>query len=67
VGRASHLDGTAVDTEVGWSALLDVIADTGGLDDVAAMSIPGQPHGMGILDADGRVILDALVWNGQQA
>jgi xylulokinase len=41
VGRASHLDGTAVDTEVGWSALLDVIADTGGLDDVAAISIHG--------------------------
>jgi xylulokinase len=44
------LDGTAVDTEVGWSALLDVIADAGGLDDVAAISIPGQPHGMAVLD-----------------
>ena len=34
-----------------------------GLDDVAAWAIGGQQHGMVVLDADGRVIRDALLWN----
>jgi xylulokinase len=62
-GRASHPDGTAVDPEAWWSALLDAIADAGGLHDVAAISVAGQQHGMIALDADGRVIRDALLWN----
>ena len=35
----------------------------GGLDDVAAVSIAGQQHGMVVLDAEGRVIRPALLWN----
>ncbi|MFS0894327.1 xylulokinase [Microbacterium sp. 179-I 3D3 NHS] len=77
-GRAPHPDGTSVDPEAWWSALQAAIADastslstgaggrgTGaGLpDDIEAWAIGGQQHGMVALDADGRVIRDALLWN----
>ena len=62
-GRASHPAGTSVDPEAWWSALQSAITDAGGLDDVVAWSIGGQQHGMVALDAEGRVIRDALLWN----
>ncbi|MEJ1921785.1 xylulokinase [Microbacterium sp. KHB019] len=62
-GRASHPDGTSVDPETWWEALQAAIADAGGLTDIAAWAIGGQQHGMVALDADGRVIRDALLWN----
>ncbi|GAA3736781.1 xylulokinase [Leifsonia bigeumensis] len=62
-GRAPHPDGTEVDPEAWWQALRAAIADAGGLGDVAAISIAGQQHGMVALDADGRVIRPALLWN----
>ena len=62
-GRASHPDGTEVAPDYWWGALLAAIADAGGLDGVAAVSIAGQQHGMVVLDADGRVVRDALLWN----
>ena len=62
-GRTSHPDGTAVDPETWWHALDSAIAEAGGLDDVDAWSIGGQQHGLVALDAEGRVIRDALLWN----
>jgi len=62
-GRASHPDGTEVDPAAWWDALGSAVADAGGLDDVAAIGIGGQQHGMVVLDADGRVIRPALLWN----
>ncbi|RFA22496.1 xylulokinase [Subtercola boreus] len=62
-GRAAHPEGTSVDPEAWWGALQTAIADAGGLDDVAAISISGQQHGMVVLDAAGAVIRDALLWN----
>jgi xylulokinase len=62
-GRAPHPQGTEVDPEAWWSALLSAIQDAGGLDDVAALSIAGQQHGMVVLDDGGRVIRPALLWN----
>lgn len=62
-GRASHPDGTDVDPEAWWEALQQALAQAGGLDDVAAVSIAGQQHGMVALDAQGRVIRPALLWN----
>jgi xylulokinase len=62
-GRAAHPDGTEVDPAAWWSALQTAIADAGGLDDVAAVAIAGQQHGMVVLDASGRVIRPALLWN----
>jgi xylulokinase len=62
-GRASHPAGTEVAPSAWWDALQAAIAEAGGLDDVAAISIGGQQHGMVVLDEDGRVIRDALLWN----
>ncbi|RDI02167.1 xylulokinase [Curtobacterium sp. AG1037] len=62
-GRASHPDGTSVDPRHWWDALGAAIADAGGFDDVAAVAVAGQQHGMVALDADGRVVRDALLWN----
>lgn len=62
-GRASHPDGTEVDPAAWWEALQSAIEDAGGLDDIAAWSIGGQQHGMVALDAEGRVIRPALLWN----
>ncbi|MEV4159321.1 xylulokinase [Nonomuraea dietziae] len=62
-GRAAHPDGTSVDPAHWWEALLSAIASAGGLDDVAAISVAGQQHGMVCLDAGGQVVRDALLWN----
>jgi xylulokinase len=62
-GRAPHPAGAEVDPEVWWTALQEAIAAAGGLDDVSAWSIAGQQHGMVALDAAGRVIRPALLWN----
>ena len=62
-GRAAHPDGTSVDPGAWWTALRAAIAEAGGIDDVAAWAIGGQQHGMVALDADGRVLRDALLWN----
>ena len=61
--RASHPDGTEVHPDQWWRALGEAIEAAGGLDDVAALSVGGQQHGMVVLDADGRVIRPALLWN----
>ncbi|MFT4285663.1 MAG: xylulose kinase, partial [Protaetiibacter sp.] len=45
-GRAAHPEGTEVPPAAWWDALLAALADAGGLDDVAAISVGGQQHGM---------------------
>src|SRR5690606_8219879 len=62
-GRASHPDGTEVDPRHWWDALQEALEAAGGLDDVAALAVGGQQHGMVALDADGNVVRDALLWN----
>jgi xylulokinase len=62
-GRASHPDGTEVHPDAWWSALQTAIAEAGGLDDVAAISVAGQQHGMVVLDEAGEVVRPALLWN----
>lgn len=62
-GRAPHPDGTEIDPEIWWMALQDAIAQAGGLDDVAAIAIGGQQHGMVALDDSGAVVRPALLWN----
>ena len=41
-GRAPHPEGTEVDPNAWWDALLAAIGAGGGFDDVAAVSIAGQ-------------------------
>ncbi|MGO2660202.1 xylulokinase [Mycetocola reblochoni] len=62
-GRAPHPDGTEVDPARWWDALQHAVRAAGGLDDVAAVSVAAQQHGMVVLDEGGRVIRDALLWN----
>lgn len=62
-GRAAHPEGTEIDPEAWWLALLAAVADAGGLEDVSAISIAGQQHGCVVLDAAGRVIRPAMLWN----
>ncbi|MEX5713014.1 FGGY family carbohydrate kinase [Parafrankia sp. FMc6] len=62
-GTAPHPEGTEIDPEVWWSALLTAVERAGGLADVAAISIAAQQHGMICLDVGGRAIRPALLWN----
>ena len=58
-----HPDGTEVDPQLWLDALQSVIAEVGGLESFAAISIAGQQHGMVLLDSAGEVIRPALLWN----
>lgn len=62
-GTAPHPHGTSVDPERWWRALLGAIDDAGGLLDVEAVAVAGQQHGMVALDAGGRPVRNALLWN----
>lgn len=62
-GRASHPDGSEVDPQAWWEAFLEAVRAAGGLDDVRALSVGGQQHGMVCLDSQGEVIRPALLWN----
>lgn len=62
-GRATHPDGTEIDPAAWESAAGQAIAAAGGLDDVAAVSVGGQQHGMVCLDSTGAVVRPALLWN----
>jgi xylulokinase len=62
-GSASHPDGTEVAPVAWWDALRLAIERAGGVDDVAAVSVAGQQHGMVCLSAAGEVVRPALLWN----
>jgi xylulokinase len=62
-GRAPHPDGTEVDPAAWWSAFRTAADAAGGLDDVAAIAVGGQQHGMVCLDEAGEVVRPALLWN----
>ena len=62
-GSAAHPDGTEVDPRAWWVALQSAAAAAGGLDDVAAVSVAAQQHGLVCLDECGAVVRDALLWN----
>ena len=58
-----HPGGTEVAPAHWWEALTTTIADAGGIEDVAAVSVGAQQHGMVCLDSAGEVVRDALLWN----
>lgn len=60
---ATHPDGTEIDPKRWWDALQTAVTSAGGLDDVAAVSVGAQQHGMVCLDEAGNVVRDALLWN----
>ncbi|MFJ7206089.1 xylulokinase [Streptomyces sp. NPDC098789] len=66
-GRAVHTVSTGAgresDPEQWWDALGEAAARTGRADRAAAVSIAGQQHGLVTLDAAGRPVRPALLWN----
>jgi xylulokinase len=62
-GTARHPVGTEIAPEHWWRALQEALAAAGGADDVAAIGVGAQQHGMVCLDADGAAVRDALLWN----
>ena len=62
-GSAPHPEGTEVDPQAWWVALQQAITAAGGLEDVEAISVGGQQHGMVCLDEAGSVVRPALLWN----
>jgi xylulokinase len=62
-GRAPHPPGTEVDPGAWWSAFEQAVQGAGGLDDVEAVAVGGQQHGMVCLDEAGEVVRPALLWN----
>jgi xylulokinase len=62
-GRATHPDGTEVDPQAWWEALQSALREAGGLDDVSALAVGAQQHGMVCLDDAGEVVRPALLWN----
>ncbi len=62
-GSAPHAGGTEVDPDMWWSALGEAAAAAGGLDDVAAVAVGAQQHGMVTLDRVGNLVREALLWN----
>jgi len=67
-GRARHAVtgvGGAREThpEVWWEALCAAFAQTGLANRIAAVSVAGQQHGLVCLDAAGRPLRPAMLWN----
>jgi xylulokinase len=67
-GRAPHevtgSDGAReTDPEIWWRALGAALEQTGRADDVSAISVAGQQHGLVALDGDGRPLRPAILWN----
>jgi xylulokinase len=62
-GQAPHPDGTEVEPTAWWQALQTALSGAGGLDDVAAVGVAGQQHGMVCLDSADEVVRPALLWN----
>ncbi|MEU8516006.1 xylulokinase [Kitasatospora sp. NPDC048722] len=66
-GRAQHTVSTGAgresDPEQWWEALGAAAAGTGWADRAAAVSVAGQQHGLVTLDAAGRPVRPAVLWN----
>ena len=61
-GSASHTSGTEIHPDLWWQAFTQATA-SGMLDEVQAIAVGGQQHGMVTLDDAGEVVRPALLWN----
>ena len=71
-GRAPHAvtgeDGAReTHPDAWWTALRDALAATGRAGEVAAIGVAGQQHGLVALDAAGRPLRPAMLWNDTRA
>jgi xylulokinase len=67
-GQASHTvsgTGGAREThpDVWWRALASALGQTGLADEIAAISVAGQQHGLVCLDASGSPLRPSMLWN----
>lgn len=62
-GWAPHPSSTEVDPWRWWEAFQQACTAAGGLEDVAAISIAAQQHGLVCLDDEGEVVRHAILWN----
>ena len=67
-GRAGHTvsgerGARETDPREWWEALRTALAQTGRAEDVAAIAIGGQQHGLVVLGADGEPLRPAMLWN----
>ncbi len=62
-GQAKHPAGSTVNPDHWWRAFQEAASLAGGLDDVAAIAVGGQQHGMVALDEQGRVTLPIIVYS----
>ncbi|MGH3504980.1 MAG: xylulokinase [Nocardioidaceae bacterium] len=60
-GSAAHPEGTEVDPNAWWSAFEE--ASHGLLEDVTAIGVGGQQHGLVALDDSNQAVRPALLWN----
>ena len=69
-GRAPHPASTPPrseqDPQAWWGALVDAVAATG-IDQVDAIAVAGQQHGLVVLDVDGEVLRPAKLWNDTES
>ena len=65
--RAVHPEGTEVSAEAWWAAYQEATADPALLDDVEALAVAGQQHGMVTLDERGELVRNALLWNDNRS
>jgi len=65
--RAAHPEGTAVSADAWWRAYQEAAAEPGLLDNVSAIAVGGQQHGMVTLDESGQLVRDALLWNDNRS
>jgi xylulokinase len=59
--RGSHPDGTEIDPKIWWDELNKSLS--GVLEQVEAIGVGAQQHGMVALDESGSVVRPALLWN----
>jgi xylulokinase len=59
--RGSHPDGTEIDPKIWWDELNKSLS--GVLDQVEAIGVGAQQHGMVAVDESGSVVRPALLWN----
>lgn len=62
-GMARHASGTEISAATWWTAFKAAVQQAGGLNDVSALSVGGQQHGMVTLDPNGALVRNALLWN----
>ena len=59
--RGSHPDKTEIDPQIWWNELTKT--SQGLFEDVKAISIGAQQHGMVVIDENKNVVRDSLLWN----